>query len=77
MIEYQKLVRDKIPQIIRNSGSMPITRVLDDAEYLSCLENKLDEELLNSTGIITSRSLLIFWKWYTHWLKQMATAKMI
>ena len=33
MIEYQKLVRDKIPQIIRNSGAMPITRVLDDAEY--------------------------------------------
>ena len=45
MIEYQKLVRDKIPQIIRNSGAMPITRVLDDAEYLSCLENKLDEEV--------------------------------
>lgn len=45
MIEYQKLVRDKIPQIIRNSGHTPITRVLDDEEYLDCLEMKLDEEV--------------------------------
>ena len=45
MIEYQKLVRDKIPQIIRNAGDLPITRVLDDEEYLVCLENKLDEEV--------------------------------
>ena len=45
MIEYQKLVRDKIPQIIRNSGHTPITRVLDDEEYLDCLEKKLDEEV--------------------------------
>ena len=45
MIEYQKLVRDKIPQIIRNAGDLPITRVLDDEEYLTCLENKLDEEV--------------------------------
>ena len=45
MIEYQKLVRDKIPQIIRNSGHTPITRILDDEEYLECLERKLDEEV--------------------------------
>lgn len=45
MIEYQKLVRDKIPQIIRNSGYTPITRILDDEEYLECLEKKLDEEV--------------------------------
>ena len=45
MTEYNKLVRDKIPQIIRNSGHTPITRVLDDAEFLACLENKLDEEV--------------------------------
>ena len=38
MIEYQKLVRDRIPQMIRNSGYTPITRVLDDEEYLECLE---------------------------------------
>ena len=45
MIEYQKLVRDRIPQMIRNSGYTPITRVLDDEEYLECLEKKLDEEV--------------------------------
>ena len=45
MIEYQKLVRDRIPQIIRNGGDIPVTRILDDEEYLTCLENKLDEEV--------------------------------
>ena len=45
MIEYQKLVRDKIPQIIRNGGDIPIIRMLDDEEYLICLEKKLDEEV--------------------------------
>lgn len=45
MIEYQKLVRDRIPQIIQNSGYIPVTRVLDDEEYLECLEKKLDEEV--------------------------------
>jgi len=45
MTQYNKLVRDKILQIIRHSGYTPITRVLDDAEFLTCLESKLDEEV--------------------------------
>ena len=28
-----KLVRDKIPEIIENSGKEPIIRVLEDTEY--------------------------------------------
>ena len=39
-----KLVRDKIPEIIENSGKEPIIRVLDDNEYKEELLNKLYEE---------------------------------
>ncbi len=39
-----KLVRDKIPEIIENSGKEPIIRVLDDTEYKKELLKKLYEE---------------------------------
>ena len=42
---YNKLVRDKIPEIIRANGEVPCCRVLDREEYISCLEKKLDEEV--------------------------------
>ena len=42
---YNKLVRDKIPQLIEQQGEKPVTRILDDAEYQACLECKLDEEV--------------------------------
>ncbi|MEG1820835.1 MAG: nucleoside triphosphate pyrophosphohydrolase [Malacoplasma sp.] len=41
---YNKLVRDKIPQIIENDNKKPITRILGDEEYKSELEKKLLEE---------------------------------
>lgn len=41
---YNKLVRDKIPEIIRASGEMPVTRILDEKEYLKELIKKLKEE---------------------------------
>lgn len=43
-MEFNKLVRDKIPQIIADQGQKPNVRILDDAEYTQCLERKLDEE---------------------------------
>lgn len=43
-MQYNKLVRDKIPEIILAQGEKPVTRVLEDAEYLACLEQKLREE---------------------------------
>lgn len=43
---YKKLVRDRIPEIIKANGENPITRVLDDAEYKEELEKKLHEEYL-------------------------------
>ena len=41
---YNKLVRDKIPDIIKSNNEEPITRVLDDSEYKKELEKKLLEE---------------------------------
>ncbi len=40
-----KLVRDKIPQIIKEEGKTPITRTLTDEEYLVELDKKLNEEI--------------------------------
>ena len=39
-----KLIRDKIPEIIKSSGEEPIIRVLEDTEYKEELLRKLYEE---------------------------------
>ena len=41
---YNKLVRDKIPEIITQQGESANIRVLSDKEYTAALEQKLDEE---------------------------------
>ena len=43
-IQHNKLVRDKIPDIIRNSGNQCEISTLNDAEYLEALRQKLVEE---------------------------------
>ena len=42
---YNKLVRDRIPEIIEVSGRTCITEVLSNEEYLHMIDAKLDEEL--------------------------------
>lgn len=42
---FRKLVRDRIPEIIAANGEKAITRVLDEAEFVTALENKLLEEV--------------------------------
>ena len=42
---FEKLVRDRIPEIMENAGERPVIRVLEEAEYLSCLQKKLTEEV--------------------------------
>lgn len=44
-IIHNKLVRDKIPQIIEKSGKTPVCRTLSDEEALEMLDRKLSEEL--------------------------------
>jgi len=42
---YNKLVRDRIPEIILKDNELPTTRILDDEEYLKELNRKLQEEI--------------------------------
>lgn len=42
---HNKLVRDRIPEIIKANGQTCTCRVLDDQEYLAALDAKLNEEL--------------------------------
>lgn len=42
---FNKLVRDKIPGIIQESGATPVIRLLNDREYTQALHHKLNEEV--------------------------------
>lgn len=42
---HNKLVRDKIPEIIKESGKTCATRILSNEEYIEALETKLNEEV--------------------------------
>ncbi len=44
-VQYNKLVRDRIPQIIESAGKTCVTTVLTDEEYIHYLDAKLDKEL--------------------------------
>lgn len=45
-MSYKKLVRDKIPEIIKSSGSVPIFHTLNEEGYKQELIKKLGEEVL-------------------------------
>lgn len=42
---YKKLVRDKIPEIVRSRGDTAVTRILTDEEFSEYLTKKLVEEV--------------------------------
>ncbi len=44
-MKYDKLVRDKIPQIIAESKRVVCFRYLEGEEYIEALKKKLDEEV--------------------------------
>ena len=55
---YNKLVRDKIPEIIENDGEIVFTHVLSDAEYRLELYKKLNEECMEvATSTSTKETL--------------------
>lgn len=45
VITYNKLVRDRIPEIIEKEKKICDIRILDDEEYIKMIDAKLDEEL--------------------------------
>lgn len=49
-ILYNKLIRDRIPEIIATSGKQYETEVMPDAEYQAALKKKLVEEALEAQG---------------------------
>jgi len=50
---YNKLVRDRIPEIIENSGEKFSTRILGNEEYITELQKKAYEELEEYIGTET------------------------
>ena len=61
-IIYDKLVRDKIPEIIEKSGKQCEIEILSDEKYLEMIDKKLDEELESIIRIKISKNLQTFWK---------------
>ena len=45
MLIYNKLVRDKILEIIKNDCKKAKVTILDDLKYYECLVRKLHEEV--------------------------------
>ena len=55
---YNKLVRDRIPEIIKSNGGIPSIRELDNIEYKKELENKLKEEQNEVLSAATTKDRL-------------------
>lgn len=45
MKTYNRLVRDKIPELMLKEHELPTTRILSDEEYIEELNKKLEEEV--------------------------------
>ncbi len=44
-MQFHKLVRDRIPEIIKQHGEIPIIHIADEQEYHEKLREKLREEI--------------------------------
>ena len=57
-ISYNKLVRDRIPELIESTGKTCTTETLSPEDYLYMI----DPSWQNTTKIKTLRNLRIYWK---------------
>ena len=55
--KFNKLVRDRIPEIIMSTGSECKIRTLNDEEYLKMIDEKLDEELADLLEVIRAAAI--------------------
>ena len=55
---YNKLVRDKIPEILENKGLKYKTKILDEIDYKKYLRIKLDEEISELDQATTNQEKL-------------------
>ncbi len=53
-VTQRKLVRDRVPQILRSHGIEPVTSVLTPGEYTAALMDKLVEESTELRGAVTA-----------------------
>jgi len=56
--QYNKLIRDKILEIIKGAGEKPYSRVLDKKEYLKELKKKVVEEAKELTETTTKKEII-------------------
>lgn len=55
---YNKLIRDKIPEIIKKNGASPKISILNDEQFKSTLKEKLVEEAKELLGAKTDEEIL-------------------
>lgn len=56
--KIDKLVRDKIPQIITKNGQVPVTHIATGEEYIRRLQAKLREEVDELIGAQSSKEVI-------------------
>ena len=44
VVKYNKLIRDRIPEIVKKAGWVPTVRVLKKGEFLGAVKKKVQEE---------------------------------